>query len=60
MEEEVLIANFDEQCEVCFGDIEAGYTEITHSSEWGGWIHADESECSDEHPENDSSEFVTG
>lgn len=55
-----MIANFDEQCEICFEDIIAGFTEITYSSEWGGWIHAEADECSDEHPENDDDVyFVT-
>lgn len=54
-----MIAAFDEQCEICTGDIEAGYTEVTYNADRGGWIHLRGDDCSDEHPENETDEFAT-
>lgn len=52
-----MIAAFDSQCEACFGDIEEGYTEITHHPEMG-WIHLEPEDCDENHPDYED-EFTT-
>lgn len=39
-----MIARFDSECGLCFGDIDEGFTEIEYASD-AGWIHKDRSVC---------------